>query len=238
MNLLQFILFLLAFLAFGGCGQPSDKEVQQEYKKPKEEKKVVLPEKNPEHDEIYNGVVVVNLSRVYSYNDTICLYNLNGEIYSCLSKYLYNDSLKLDLKEASPQRLQEIIEIRSFYPEYDIFVADCIGKKDGKFKILVNGSVKYLPDNNMVDFKTYEDYILSNYVALTDKSPLREDKSEKAPIIPSYLESNYVPIKIKGDWLKVKCDLNCEGCNNGKYFEGWVKWREDENILIEVYYVC
>jgi hypothetical protein len=46
-------------------------------------------------------------------------------------------------------------------------------------------------------------------------------------------EVAFHPVRIKGEWLKVSWDVAKHGDNAGS---GWIKWKAEEKLLIELFY--
>ena len=141
--------------------------------------------------------------------------------------------------ETSTKVLNKLLKIRDFDPEYDMMYFDCKGVNNGKYLVIVNDSIKLIDSSStFVVFQTIQEHILSSYISLTEKSPLRKINSDTSSIIDNYLNYWYIPIKIKDDWLKVKCFKDCEGCPESGVFEGWVRWKNNGELLIELFYSC
>ncbi|MBI9039710.1 MAG: hypothetical protein JEY97_16390 [Bacteroidales bacterium] len=185
------------------------------------------------------SIVKINVLALYLSNDTLSIYDLNDKIFVSLSKNLTINNNSYDLMETSTKVLNSLLEIRDFNPEYDMMHFDCKGVKNEKYLIIVNDSIKQIDASSpFVVFQTIQEHILSSYISLLKNSPLRISNSDTSSIIDNYLDYWYIPIKIKDDWLKVKCFKDCEGCPESGVFEGWVRWRNDGELLIELFYSC
>ncbi|RYU90065.1 hypothetical protein EWM62_11020 [Mucilaginibacter terrigena] len=147
-----------------------------------------------------------------------------------------------------------------FYkPDYGIMHFVCLSQTSKVYTVL-NGKadVKYLPRVKGYDFITWEKYILSSFgVKRTTENgsrpvndqPLRiSPGSADTVVIPKGLEM-FCPVKLKGDWLKVKYDCfyndedtkhKSEPCNS--YISecknpttGWIRWHEGNKLLIDIF---
>ena len=185
------------------------------------------------------GIVKINLYNLYWKKDTLRIYNLDESLYATLTKSLIINDTVLDIKESDLTLLKKYIGSMYFYPEYDIFIADYLGKYRGKYKIELAGSEKLIDNvDELLQFQSIEDHVLSSYIVLNETTPLLEKPYETANRINGYKDYSYIPIEIRGDWLRVKCDKDCEGCPKERALEGWVKWKNNDNLLIELYYIC
>lgn len=144
-----------------------------------------------------------------------------------------------------------------YKPDYGILHFICLESTAKYHKILSNESeVKYSPIKESYHFATWEKYILESFGIRRDdegnheKEPLRSSPNVKSTIvsIPKGYEM-FCPMEVKGDWVKVKYDCfyneennphEGEPCSN--FIEkcqnpvtGWLKWREKNEILIDIF---
>jgi hypothetical protein len=66
------------------------------------------------------------------------------------------------------------------------------------------------------------------------QNPLRQEPSDNAAVILNEDTKKYKiwraeKIEMKGDWLKVKTKDKKEG---------WIRWRRDDKIIIQLYFAC
>jgi hypothetical protein len=176
---------------------------------------------------------------------------------------IYNDSL-LSNKIASWDMYEDESKInicsKFFKPDYGIMHFVCIAKSEKAYKVLVNFSdVKYLPKTKKYEFKTWDEYISQSYGIrrllnengdVSKKYTLRikpEDNSDTLAI-PNGLEL-FCPMKIEGDWIKVRYDCFYNEENNSYEGEpchnyinkcknpltGWLRWRKENHLLIDIF---
>jgi hypothetical protein len=44
---------------------------------------------------------------------------------------------------------------------------------------------------------------------------------------------------IQGDWIRIGCAELCgSGCDSGKKYNGWIRWRKGDKLLITLAYAC
>ena len=111
------------------------------------------------------------------------------------------------------------------------------------YEVLINNEKYFINGKKYKDlilFKTEEQFVLDAYPNLTEKTPLRATPNDSAEIIKGYAELSYVSVEIKGDWLKIKDDKDCySGPFPSKTdIIGWVKWRENGRIILDIRHRC
>lgn len=147
-----------------------------------------------------------------------------------------------------------------FDPEYGLMHFACTGKTDRAYRVLINYSqVKWLPREKDYQFKTWEQYIESSFgirrKTTTDstRTPIglvRKDPSDQADTvsIPAGKEM-FCAMQVKGDWIKVQYDCFYNSDNNpyegqpcrnyinkcANPITGWLRWRQDNKQLIEIF---
>ena len=130
----------------------------------------------------------------------------------------------------------------SFDPEYDLFILKYIGKKNGFYEVMINEQVRLIDieeSKGLITLKTTEEYILEAYPKLNENTPIREQANNSSKVISNYLDFTYLPVEIKGDWLKVKDDKECFIDKPSKTdIIGWVRWRKNGEIIINIAHSC
>ena len=90
----------------------------------------------------------------------------------------------------------------------------------------------YIPKKSeYVVFQTWEEYVLDRLVGFDPKTnPLRKEPSEDSDTLYYEKDEFYISRQIKGEWIQV------EWGSYGKWNYGWVKWKNDGRLIIELYY--
>lgn len=186
------------------------------------------------------GIVKINLREIYYGQQKLEIFNSDKSVFITMNgRFLESGAIKLELKETDEDTLAHYIRCKVFDPEYNLFIVECTGKDQNYFYVLINDETKLIyAANTLIEFQTIEEHVLSNYPILTRETPLFEMPDSTSNVIEGFMNYNYISTKINGDWLKVICDLDCDGCPEGKLIEGWVKWREDDRVLIRIGYSC
>jgi hypothetical protein len=172
---------------------------------------------------------------------------------------IFEDSLLTqNLSTINMYEDEKKINFCSFFykPDYGIMHFVCIGENAKSYKILTGPfEHKFLPKKKEYEFKTWEKYILESFGVRrkTEREPKQQFKEQstensKDLKIPEGHEL-FCPMEIKGDWIKVKydCFYNAENnqyegqpCNNyidkcDKTLTGWIKWRLQNELLIDIF---
>jgi len=131
-------------------------------------------------------------------------------------------------------------------PDYGILNFICINEDANSYEILTNDSNKYMAKNDLVSFKSWEDYIKGSMgirrsihdVSISpEENPFRIEPNDDADIIE--IEDDFESVcgvKLAGEWLKVRLDCStfCEETNCEKSIEAWIRWRKGEELLIDI----
>jgi hypothetical protein len=173
-------------------------------------------------------VLIAGSTTHYETPDTVKVLNKNNSLYL----NIYKDE---NHKMIHPQI--DSIAIRAFYPDYDIVIFDA-NKKANFYQIFINGQEKKINFSEGLKYLDWNEFIGKVYVGVTQKSPLKVSKDKNADVVQNFKQYYYEVIDVKGDWIKVQCWKDCGGCPVDKKIEGWVKWRDENKLLLDLYYIC
>lgn len=56
--------------------------------------------------------------------------------------------------------------------------------------------------------------------------------------VPNADKYSYGVKKVSGDWAYVECLKTCEQCPAGTIIKGWVRWRDKNKLLVDIFYFC
>jgi hypothetical protein len=89
--------------------------------------------------------------------------------------------------------------------------------------------------DSTLKFQTWEDHITKAFAIdfNRDENPLLEMPKGKTKVVELPKEVTFHPVKMEGEWLKVSWDVAKHGDNAGS---GWIKWKTDGKLLIELFY--
>jgi len=132
-------------------------------------------------------------------------------------------------------------KIRAYYPDYYIIHFDAARKSSAAFCIKVGSEVKIVKANQFLTFLSWPDYIVSFFCATDKSNPLRVLPNDTAQLvrIEDYDELSFRCLEVKGEWVKVTCFADCEGCpENNTSISGWIRWKREGAIILKQYYAC
>ncbi len=139
-----------------------------------------------------------------------------------------------------PAFSHQSISIWSYFPEYYIVIFEAFAlDKDGFYKVLYNNDTLLVAQmNNVTVFETWEEHIKKAYILTSNSNPLKVKPDKNSESFEyDYQELSFEVIEIKEQWVKVKCNIDCEGCP-GIEITGWIQWRENNMLKVELRYVC
>jgi hypothetical protein len=179
-----------------------------------------------------------------------------GLIIALSNFEVFNDSLLTDRFAEIKMYENEVAGICPlfFETDYGIMHFVCIGETENAYKVLTGTTdLKYIPKTKTSDVRTWDDYILQSYgIGRKTGSALCQEPLDNSQTIsvPGGYEI-FCAMEVKGNWLKVKYDCFCNIENNphegepchafinecDKPLTGWLKWRDQNKLLIEIFLV-
>lgn len=139
-------------------------------------------------------------------------------------------------------------------PDYGLVELVVVNILPGAYQILVNeGDLKYAPRTSAFVYLSWESYFKQSFgVRRKEKSsPLRQqpDVSAKVVSLPNETHELLCVLAVEGDWMQVKydcfynreenpqegkaCSYYMDQC--GQSATGWLKWREGNQITMDVF---
>jgi len=199
------------------------------------------------------GVVIANngFQKINILNDDgslyLKLYKTNeGEIKLNYLQLERNNSILNSIKAYYPFYYEQYkkykaplpqLSIRAFYPDYNIVVFDS-KISNGQYKVFINGKWKTIKLEKSVSYQTWEAYLKNIYIKADNEHPLYQSNSEHSKVLSKDSNFSYKVIAVNGEWIKVKCSNECEGCVGNKAITGWIRWKNQNMILLNLYYEC
>jgi hypothetical protein len=207
---------------------------------------------------VSEGVIYYKKENVFVLPDSITVLNTDKTTYSKILKYnnilnvIYtvkpNDSKSnITLQKAYPYYYIENSKynapipdliIRAYYPDYGVFVVDANKISNNEYEIFINGEWKKISGNYNQNYKEWVDFIKDLLIQLPDNINLYSKNSIKSKKIRTPKNLSYKVLEVKGNWIKIECNNNCEDCNKKQKTKGWVKWKKGNEILVSLLYVC
>lgn len=178
-------------------------------------------------------------------NDTNSITKIDGKTYNY---YNYYDTITGNYYHDG----DSITPLNSWFfldkPDYFGLIFQCKSIEKNYYKVIIDektGRTGFIKKNDKnFKFQSYKNFV-SDYISLgfafnRTTNPLLTINNDKAKPITSPLQKKYKiwqanPVLdkngfaiIKGNWVKVKIETEI----------GWVRWRNGNMIIIEIYYVC
>jgi hypothetical protein len=169
------------------------------------------------------GEIKVNYTQPVQQNILLSSIKTNYPYYS-----LKHDKYKIPLPKVS---------IRAFYPDENVVVFDAVKSRDG-YKVFINGDWKIVKPTKGIEYQDWPVYMKRIYVKADKQHPLYKEADNKSPVVSDNKEYSYKVLEVKGDWIRVQCSQECEGCPENKILKGWMKWKENNCIIIDLFFAC
>jgi len=138
---------------------------------------------------------------------------------------------------------KNLIEFNPIYFYYDYFIMNpiCVGFNGDFYKIKIsNGNYKYL--NKFSDYLHFVSFksLLGSKEILVNKLNTFYDKPDETSMKVDFNDRlTYEVIAINNDWLKLRSlpeiyfdDLDQVEDEDDPIYEGWIKWKEGEEVFI------
>ncbi|MFY0598136.1 MAG: hypothetical protein JXR03_00595 [Cyclobacteriaceae bacterium] len=132
-------------------------------------------------------------------------------------------------------------------PDYGLYHFICLEKTNDYYKILVNDNeVGYIPNDSSYYFKTWDAILLQSTIArLTKNNLIRNEWNDDSGTIINNCEFDRLTVEdvIQKDgefWLQIYFSPECEDYpdNNSKVEYGWIKWRTENKLLVNILLLC
>ena len=182
------------------------------------------------------GVITLN-TKTDTKTRRLQFFNEDGSLWYEFSFYDEDANNQLDPKKVG-------FEPFSFHADYFVLALRCLRKDARRFEVVVNETTRLTKfirrhDNNF-SFQTWQEHILALFAVGFDPSnnPLRRGPGNHIRTIRlPFNDVTFHPVQIRGDWLKVKWNVSEESASKvRKVGYGWVKWKQNSQLLVELFY--
>ena len=179
---------------------------------------------------INNSIGVITLTDKYTQQDTVKIYNEDGSLWYKFT-YFYDDS------DGEFEYYNKNFNPLAFHPDYFLLALKVSQIEKNRYKVIVNENTelnKYIKKGeSFLKFENWRKHVLDVYAVEFEakENPLRKEPNEQANRIRYNSDNLYQPKKIKGNWLQVVWKEKQD-----KY-SGWIKWKEDQELLIKILYL-
>ena len=207
--------------------------------------KDILPQPKIEFSskEKQEGYLFVSINEIYFDNkELVILDDKELPIYRFKGKDITINNKKYDIIEED-YLYRNSFDIESYNPEYSLFIFKANKLSDGNFEVYINNTKRIIKGEKykeILKFKTPEQYVLDSYPSPTKENPIRMKPNENSEPIPNYDDYVYVSVKIEGDWLKVRNDDDCyfEEKHSEMNIFGWIRWKKNGKIILDLKHIC
>lgn len=183
-----------------------------------------------------NSVGLVVLSKSYSNEDFIQIYNEDGSLW-------YRFTYFYDASDGKFEYANSSFRPFAFHPDYFVLVLKCVRKQAGRYEVIVNeetGLLKYVKAYDpSLRFERWERHILKVFAIGFDRkvNPIRESPQGR---VKTTLTANtpFHPVEVRGEWLRVRwMPISGAGENATRHASGWIRWKTDQKLLVELFYI-
>ncbi|OFY63020.1 MAG: hypothetical protein A3H98_10685 [Bacteroidetes bacterium RIFCSPLOWO2_02_FULL_36_8] len=211
------------------CATQTDKNDNEKNTTLKQVQEIEKNEKTHKtnYTKIGDSIGLIVLKDNYCEKDTIKIYNEDGSLWYKFT-YYYDDS---DGKFDYPN---DEFQPRGFKPDYFVLAMEVVIEDKYGYQVFVNKKIdlkKRIKKETFLQFLTWEEYVLKAFAVRFNnaKNPIHKTSEDESETIIYKQDNFYHPVKVKDEWLQIKWGEE----NNWSY--GWIKWREENRLLIEIY---
>ncbi|NOS94516.1 MAG: hypothetical protein HOP30_21605 [Cyclobacteriaceae bacterium] len=189
------------------------------------------------------GMVELDLEQNYFGKDII-IYNVKGKTKVVIRVTVSDVTTKMGGKLYSLNNQPNPFLPRYFgnNPDYFRLIFDCVRVTSQFYEVVIDqttnetGFIK--KSDSLFKFKTVMQYV-DEWTSLglsfdRSQNPLKLEPSDHAKdVYYDNHERNKIEsaekIEMKGDWMKIKTQNK---------LEGWIRWKRDNTIVIQIYFAC
>jgi hypothetical protein len=187
------------------------------------------------------GVLKLNADSLYGPGPELLIYNPDGSVFG---KIMQGKSPDFEPVMQLKNKKKDI-KIRAYYPDFYIIHFDCNGIITGKYEILVNGNLKYItPQEGVTLYYDWDEYLPTCLIQTNEHNPMRSKPSPTSEkiIVDDYTLTGFEILEVNHEWIKVICGDGCAPClidnENRDDIIGWIRWRNGNTLLLELFYSC
>lgn len=150
-------------------------------------------------------------------------------------------------KELSQKWVSDKVFPFFFKPDYGLYHFICLEKTKNYYKILVNDKeIAYLSYDTNWYFETWDAILLNSTVErLTTNNPILKEWNDNSETIKNNCELDRLNVESiiqkNGEyWLKIYFSTECENYpdKNSNVKHGWIKWRTNDKLLVNILLLC
>ena len=183
-----------------------------------------------QRDSIGNSIGLIVLNKSHSRDRYIEFFNDDGSLWYRFSFYYDDSDGKFDYANNEFRPF-------AFHPDYFVLALKCIKKDSSGYQVIVNEEkrlLKYMRvGDTTISFEGWKTHLLNAFSVDFDSHRNQPRLRPHGPVINVDARDRiFRPVRIKGDWLKVKW----RSLGRKKYLYSWIRWRRAESLLVELFY--
>lgn len=204
----------------------------------------VTPAGDVDYERVLKGSIgLIVLSDRHDVEDHIRIYNPDGSLWLKII-FTGDEGWITDTRESA-------YGTNGFKPiildgDNGALVLKCAGQDKTRYEVFVDeeiGLKKYVKkDDKTFKFQTWEEYALGMFsIGFDEKTnPIRETPkgTEKTNVPEPLKETFFRPVEIKGEWMKIEWDKKPAAGSKAQTDSGWIKWRDSENLVVELFHTA
>jgi len=192
---------------------------------------------------IEKGFAKINVYPGFTKSNNILFLTEEGQVYANINKdSLYINNERLSFFDIDPKVLQDYFASDYIYPDYGICYLKSEKNNNDEIYFLIKNKKIFIKNKNL-QFLSYKEFLTDKLIRLNEKSKLFKKRSLNSKQINiNSLEYNYELVLYCDDWIKIKTtdkfiQPGDESYNDlGIYEEGWTKWKDNDKILVDIFF--
>lgn len=196
-----------------------DREYREKHPRLAEKENVTLPDEVGDNGNVRRNVTVFDtLSSTLGFLDTP----------------LVDDWTEIQFLNPNKTKFSFPVEFLQVKLDYDMFSPFRVIAEDETYYTIDfwdQGHKLYRKSDSTLGFSTWEQHLIKSVAAVgfnPKDNPIKAEPDENSKELHYYHDTFYHPLRLEGDWVFLK-----------KYDEeyGWIKWRDGDMLLIELFYL-
>ena len=182
----------------------------------------------------FHNVLSVDVDYLHIASDSLRIVNESGDLVG----YFTGDGYV-----AGRQSVEYINGVLDYYPDYMVLhFADVVATPDEFLLPQCDGmdTLSMPRDDRKMRLRPWPEFIANVLLSSTVNNPLRVAGDSVAAVVPDfdYEAVHFEPLEVAGEWVRVRCNAVCEGCDGDETIAGWLRWREGGSLLVDLWYAC
>lgn len=188
---------------------------------------------------MHGGILRIELNK-FKNKFALTLYNKGGSVFATV----YRDEEEGEYKVyGADKKINNMLlkEIRAYYLDYGLMIFDADTVQSGQFPVYVGSETKYIKVSEiktpLISYQNWQNFFKTVFIKTNSTSFICEDTLSQKKV-PNAEKYSYRIKKISGDWAYVECLKTCEQCPSGTIIKGWVRWKDKNNLHVDIFYFC